>query len=86
MGADGTNAPLPSRKRFSLFLGHPLVLFRTVMLCSAARFRNENKLAYVVCYTCGRTVTPVYANPFSHENPNALSCLFTVLEKKVLKL
>jgi hypothetical protein len=58
------------------------ILFKIVM-CSA-RFRNENKLVFVlvVCYTCDRTVTPVYAKPFTHESPNALSCSFTVLEKK----
>ena len=27
------------------------------------------------------TVTPVYANPFTHDSPNALSCLFMVFEQ-----
>jgi hypothetical protein len=64
------------------------ILFRIVTVWSA-RYRNENKLVYAVCYTCDNTVTPVYANPFTHESPNALSCLFMVLEQKkkpVLKL
>jgi len=50
-------------------------------MVGSTRFRNENKLVYGVRYTCDNTVTPVYANPFTHERPNAIFYVYSLALK-----
>jgi hypothetical protein len=49
---------------------------RRALVC-LERFRNENNLVYGFCYTYYKTVTTLYALPFTHEKPNALSHIYT---------
>jgi hypothetical protein len=41
------------------------------------RFSNENKIVYRFCYTDYKTVTNLYAQPFTHDSQNALSYAYS---------
>jgi hypothetical protein len=61
---------------------HSSLLMYRITMVWLERFSNENKIVYRLWYTDYKNMINLYAHPFTHDNPNALSYVYsTVLVK-----